>query len=148
MLNRSKLLAVALLAVMFVAGVAVGGAVSAVWGGGHDRDRADRRDRGPHRSYTQMLTVELDLSPVQQDSVRAILERREQAMRDIWKDTEPRFDSLRQQIRQEILAQLEAKQQDRYHALIAKSDSVRAARERREDERRELKNRGNHDRKK
>jgi hypothetical protein len=147
MLNRSKLLAVSLLAVMFVAGVAVGGAASAVWGGGHDRDRTERRDRGPRRSYTQMLTDKLGLSPVQQDSVRAILERREQAMRDIWKDTEPRFDSLRHQIRQEILAQLDAEQQDKYDALIAKSDSARTERERRERERREP-NRGNHERKK
>lgn len=147
MLNKSKLVAVSLLLVMFVAGVAVGGAVSAAWGGGEDENRPERRDRRPRRSYTEMLTGELGLTPVQQDSVRAILDRREEAMRDIWKQTEPRFDSLRQQIRQEILAQLDEEQQDMYDALIAKSDSMRGEHERREHERRQP-NRGDHDRKK
>lgn len=147
MLNKSKLVAVSLLVAMFVGGVVVGSAVSAAWGG-DDRDhRRERDQRRPRRSYTQMLTDELALSPIQQDSIRAILDRREQAMRDIWRETEPRFDALRQQIRHEILSQLDADQQSMYRVLIAASDSARAERERRERERRDQ-NRGDHDRKK
>lgn len=148
MLNKSKLVAVSLLIVVFVAGTVVGGAVSAVWGGGEDRGRHEHRDRRPRRSYTQMLTEELDLTSGQQDSVRAILERREQAMRDIWKQTEPRFDSLRQQIREDILAQLDAAQQEKYRALIAKSDSARAEKVRVIRRGRPDRDRGDHDRKK
>lgn len=147
MLNKSKLVAVSLLMAMFVAGVVVGGAVSSVWGGNDRGDREERRERRPRRSYTEMLTQELHLSPIQQDSIRSILERREQSMRDIWKATEPRFDSLRQRIRDDILAQLDEDQQTKFRALIAKSDSARAAHERRERERREQ-HRGKNDRKK
>lgn len=146
MLNKSKLVAVSLLMAVFVAGAAVGGAASAALGGErHDDD--ERRDRRPRRSYTARLTDELGLTAVQVDSLRAILQRREQAVRDIWRDTEPRFDALRHQIRNEIMAQLDNDQQEKFRALIAKSDSVRQERERREDERRD-KNRGDHDRKK
>lgn len=146
MLNKSKLLAFAVLIAVFAAGVVVGGGASAAWGGADRRDDGERRERRPRRSYTQMLTDELALNEVQIDSVRAILGRREQAMGEIWRETEPRFDALRQQIRAEILAQLDEGQQEQYRVLISRSDSSRAERARREAERREQ-NRGSNDRK-
>ncbi len=70
MLNRSKLAAVGLLAAVFLAGGLAG------WRG---REAAERDGRGnPRRgpdAMVQYLTRELDLSPAQRDSVRAIFAR-------------------------------------------------------------------------
>lgn len=127
MFNKSKSLAIALLVATFAVGAVVGTAVSAAWAGdeGH-------RNRGKRHSYAERLQGELALTPVQRESVDAILQRRQDAMRLIWETVEPRFDSLRTQIRGEIVAQLDAEQQAKYGELIAKSDSAHAAREARE----------------
>lgn len=127
MLNKSKLWALALLLATFAAGAATGGAVSAALGDATDGARRD----GRRLSYAERLQHELSLSAAQRESLDTIMERRKSAMQDLWREVAPGFDSLRTQIRAEITELLDTAQQEQFQALIAHSDSVRAAREQR-----------------
>ncbi len=125
MLNRSKLWAAGLLFATFAVGLAVGGAVSAARG---DDDGDFRGRRGRRTSYAERLQEDLALQPAQRESVKVILERRQTAMQELWREVAPRFDTLRTQIRGEIMGLLDEAQQARFQELIARSDSARAAR--------------------
>ncbi len=125
MLNRSKLWAAGLLFATFAVGLAVGGAVSAARG---DADGDFREHRGRRTSYAERLQEDLALQPAQRESVKVILERRQTAMQELWREAAPRFDTLRAQIRGEIMGLLDEAQQARFQELIARSDSARAAR--------------------
>jgi hypothetical protein len=87
-------------------------------------------------SYAERLAERLDLSTPQQESVAVILERRQEGMQQLWQDVHPQFDSLRLQIRSEIMAVLDEGQQAAYEELIARSDSIRGDHLRRHSERR------------
>ena len=128
MFNRSIALAVSLLIATFVLGVAVGGGTVAAWG-----DKPDRPSRPPRErvSFSERLQQDLDLSVAQRESVEVIMERRQDAMRQMWGEISPRFDSLRQQINQEIMAVLDGGQQTTFEDLIARADSARRHRDRR-----------------
>jgi hypothetical protein len=115
MFNKSKAWAFGLLAAVFAAGIATGAAVEAI----ADDDRAPRRGRRGAEAMVGHLADELDLSPVQRDSVRAILERHRPAFEAAWREMRPRYDSLREQVRAEIAAQLSADQRARYERLLA-----------------------------
>jgi Spy/CpxP family protein refolding chaperone len=127
MLNRSKSLAVSLLAATFFLGVAVGGVALAAWG-----DRSDDRERRPRerQSYSEILERELSLTSAQRESVEVILARRQQVMTDMWAEIGPRFDSLRDQIRVEITQVLDEEQQAKYQDMITRSERYRGGRER------------------
>ena len=127
MFNRSKAWAVALLALVFVAGGATG------WGIATSRDPHGRR--GPD-AMVNYLGDELRLSDAQKDSVRAILARHRPEMEALWREVHPRFDSIRTVIRGEISGQLTPAQRDSYVRLLAeqehqhqKQDSANAKRD-------------------
>lgn len=139
MLNRSKILAAALLVAVFAAGIAVGAAASAAWG---DRtpapastERPERRESRRDRSYLDWLDEELTLTPVQRDTVKHILEGYQGSMHEIWIELRPRMDTIRLRVRQQIMPILDSTQQDRYRALIARSDSGRRGERGREEKR-------------
>jgi hypothetical protein len=50
-------------------------------------------------------------------------------MREIWREMEPRYDSLRQQLRAEISAVLNDEQREELRQLEARADSARRHRE-------------------
>ncbi|HLQ58579.1 MAG TPA: periplasmic heavy metal sensor [Gemmatimonadales bacterium] len=123
MLNRSKLAAVGLLAAVFVAGGLAG------WGG---REATQRDERGPRRGPDAMvayLSRELDLSPVQRDSVRAIFTRHRPETDALWAQVRPRFDSIKARMRTEIDAQLTPEQRTRHQQLIDEAEHHRRERE-------------------
>src|SRR4029077_16572513 len=62
---------------------------------------------GGRCTLVAMLTRELDLSAVQQDSARAIFGRHRCDLRDIWRTAHPRFDSLRPRVDSEHSAVLD-----------------------------------------
>ena len=134
MFNRSKALAISLLVATFVLGAAVGGAGWAALK--DDGGRPMRRDH-ERLSYAERLERDLGLTTAQRESVEVILERRQAAMREIWSEMEPRYDSLRAQLRSEISAALNEEQREELRRLEARADSVRRHREgsRGEDER-------------
>lgn len=138
--NRSKVLAVILLVGVFAAGAAMGAAVSAALGDReiHDRrDRPDQRRETRHdRSYLDWLEEELALTPAQRDTVKRILQGYQGAMNEMWTEIRPRMDTIRLRVRAQILPVLDSAQQDRYRALVARSDSGRRG-ERGREERRE-----------
>lgn len=126
-IGRSKVWAAAVVAAAFVAGIAVGGAASAALG---DRDRDRGRESNPRLSYIERLDRELRFTPEQRDSVAAILRRHDATTKEIWRESRQRFEQVRAQLRAEIMRVLNEEQRERYRALIARSDSLRAARER------------------
>ena len=123
MLNRSKLAAVGLLAAVFVAGGLAG------WGG---REAADRDDRGPRRgpdALVSYLSRELNLSAVQQDSVRAIIARHRPETDSLWARVRPQFDSIKAKMRAEIDGQLTPAQRTKHQQLIDQAEHHRRERE-------------------
>jgi hypothetical protein len=127
LMNRSKVLALALLAAVFVAGGLVGIAGSGAWRG-HRASVADRRDHRETMSYADRLQRDVNLTQAQHDTVEQIVTGYQGHMDRIWAEIRPRMDSLRDDIRAQIMMVLDSTQQVRYRALIARSDSVRAAR--------------------
>lgn len=119
-MTRSKLSAAGLL----LAAAVVGGVIGAVVAGRPDNREGRGSNRGGREGYVERMTTELGLTQPQQDSVRAILQRFEPAMDSLWRDMRPRFDSLRQVARSAIGSQLDAEQQQKYQAMLARRDSM------------------------
>jgi hypothetical protein len=129
MLNRSKFMALILLAGVFVAGGVVGGAVSNAWG-----ERAEAKKvcvRPERQSYVDRLNRDVALTAAQRDTAQKIVDRHEAGMREMWREVRPRMDALRNEIRRDIMEVLDERQQEIYRGLIARSDSIRAERDRR-----------------
>lgn len=124
MLNRSKLWAAGLLFAAFAAGAAVGGATSAAWGDGDrdvNRNRPGERDSGRHRSYSERLQTALDLTPAQREAIDTIVALRQAETHALWQAVGPRFEALREGVRDQIVAILDEEQQEKYRELIARS---------------------------
>jgi gas vesicle protein len=126
MLSKGKAWAAALLVGVFVAGAAIGAAVTTLMAPQDQvvASRTDARadsDRGRRRGYAERLQDDLNLSPEQRASVDAILAEREAEMRELWEDMRPRFDALRESIRIEIMELLDESQQEKYQALIERA---------------------------
>ncbi len=113
-MNRIRAGALALLIVVFAAGVAVG------WGGRRWTHAGPAPRYREARAMVDFLTKELNLSSAQQDSVRAILRRHRPELDTLWHLVHPRMDSLRAVMHREIDAQLTTSQRTRYHALVAR----------------------------
>ena len=122
MFNKSKALAWGLLVATFLLGAVVGGMAMEMW---EDDDDGQRRQTREHVSYTDRLEAELALTAAQRESVQVILERRAEAMHELWNDYRPRLDTLRNMIRGEIASLLDEEQRERFSEMIAHSDSVR-----------------------
>jgi heavy-metal resistance protein len=125
MLGRSRTWAVALLAAVFLAGGVAGWALGRH--GGDGRPRAG----GPDAIATY-LGRRLDLTPVQQESVRAIFARHHEEMQAIWGTVRPRLDSLRAVVRTEVNAQLTPEQRTGYARLLAELEHQHDERGRRD----------------
>lgn len=115
----SKLSAVALLAVVFIAGGAAGWFLSE----STDRDKR-RRGRGPDAMVAH-LTRELKLTPAQADSVRAAFARHRPEIQALWGQVRPRFDSIKAVVRAEIDAQLTPEQRIQHQRLVEEAEHQR-----------------------
>ena len=127
MFNKSKVWAISLLLAAFAAGVAVGGGASAVLAD-HQGDRS-AGSRHPETSFLEHLDRDLHLTPVQHDSVAAILKRYDEPMRQLWQAQRRGFDSLRVQVRADISRVLNDQQQVQFNRMNQHMDSLRAVRE-------------------
>jgi Spy/CpxP family protein refolding chaperone len=127
MFDRSKLWATGLLVAAFAAGVAAGVASNA-WGGHRQGDGRGRQRQAT--SYLDRLNRDLQLTPVQRDSVGAILKRYDEPMRELWRRGRQQLDSMRLRVRTEIGAVLNTEQRDRFQIMNQRMDSLRAVRER------------------
>ncbi|HXH63193.1 MAG TPA: periplasmic heavy metal sensor [Gemmatimonadales bacterium] len=122
MFNRSKVWAVMLLVAVFVVGGASGWSVSS-W---RARSGRPERGRGPD-AFVAFLTKQISLTPVQQDSVRAVLVRHKPEMDAMWRDVHARVDSLRHVMRGEIFTHLTPAQRDAYTRLMTAQEHQRQA---------------------
>jgi len=113
--------AVLLLIATFVLGAAAGVAGAALFGSS-DQNRPRRPD--PER-YQKRLTQELQLTAVQQDSVRGIIKQHKAAVDSAWADAGNRIETLRSVIRSEIAQQLTPDQQRKYSLMNQRIDSLR-----------------------
>jgi len=89
------------------------------WGGGPGRGPPPFGPGGGIQSY---LKRKLDLTPVQEDSVHAIFERRRPQMEAMWRTVRSRFDSLRAAVDSEIGKQLTPTQRARFEELVRRHD--------------------------
>jgi len=121
---RSKLWVVVALVTTFAAGVVVDWGLRA-WIGVHPGGVWDRSRRRGADAVVPYLTRELDLTAAQRDSVHAIFERHRCDMAALWRQTRPRFDSLRAAIDAEIETQLSPTQRTRFHALAPRRERPR-----------------------
>ena len=129
MFNRSRAWAAGLLIAAFGAGVAVGAATAAFG----DRNEGRAPERGPRLSYIERLERDLALRPTQRDSVAGILERHNSTTREISRQARESFDTMRLQVRSEIMHVLDEGQQDLFRTINARHDSLRAERGRRNE---------------
>ena len=114
--------AVVLLLATFVLGAAAGA--------GRDGVRlahAPRQPQGRAAWYLDHLTRNLDLTPVQQDSVKAVLDRYTPAMDSLMSEIRPRLDTVRTAMRAEITRFLDPRQQKEYEAMRQKHEQERKA---------------------
>jgi hypothetical protein len=116
--NASKTRAITLLAATFVAGVAVGTGVRAVWARYGVERRAAARP-GLDRMMAN-LTDELHLTPAQHDSVRAILGRHFGQLSVVWDSVKPRFDAIRSRMDSEVVRQLTPTQAVQYRDHVTR----------------------------
>jgi len=117
--NKSKLSAVALLAVVFI----VGGAAGWLLREGTDHDHGPR-GRGPD-AMVAYLSRELKLSSAQSDSVRAIFARHRPEIETLYAQVRPRFDSIKTRVRAEIDAQLTPDQRAKHQRLVEEAEHHR-----------------------
>jgi len=117
--NRSKWSAVALLAAVFIAGGAAGWLI-------HDSTEHDRRPRGRGPdAMVAYLGRELNLTPAQADSVRAIFARHRPEIEALGAQVRPRFDSIKTVVRAEIDAQLTPEQRAKHQRLVEDAEHHR-----------------------
>src|SRR5207245_10155677 len=74
------------------------------------------------------LSRELNLSPAQRDSVRAIFVRHRPETDSLWARVRPRFDSIKTRMRAEIDAQLTPAQRTKHQQLIDRAEHLRRER--------------------
>jgi hypothetical protein len=124
--------AATLLIATFAVGAVVG-RVSARWSDASATPRARTENRVPGARLTATLQRELTLSPVQRDSVQAILTKWDPAMRAVWDGMRPKFDSLRVLVRADIRQVLTEDQKAAFQRWSARQDSVARNRSREEN---------------
>lgn len=118
---RSRGSAAALLVAAFIVGVLAGAGGILLAERGRDGPGSGRGRGG----YLERLTNELELTSIQRDSVRAILDRRKPAFDSLRREMEPRFETLQQAIRSEIRLQLTPDQQRKFLDMTRRTDSMR-----------------------
>jgi Spy/CpxP family protein refolding chaperone len=128
MMTGKQFGAAALLVATFAVGV-VTGKVSDRWGEPDRAPRAERRaprqsGNGERRDFVSRLQRELDLTPAQRDSVKAIVKKWDPAMRSVWDGMRPKFDSLRALVHADIAQVLTDEQNVAFQRWIARMDSV------------------------
>ena len=120
MISSTRRAAVLLLAT-FVLGTAAGAAVMAY----ASHPRASATAQGRSAWYLDHLTRSLDLTPMQRDSVRSVLDRYTPAMDSLMNEIRPRLDTVRTAMRSEITRFLDPRQQKEYEEMRQKHERER-----------------------
>ena len=122
-MNKSKLVATGLLLAVFISGLIVGGAASAL------ADRNEENDtRRTRRPYHEVLQEKLSLTEGQHDSIETILHEGRTSVRTLYDERDQRLGVIRKDERVEIVSVLDEAQSQLYQQMIARDDSIRAER--------------------
>ncbi len=129
--GKSKAWALALLLGALLLGAVSGAAIDRVLirseaTAAPDTARSGERDR--RRDYLAWLSTELQLDSTQQAQVGVIVERHRELTSALWRETRPRFDELRQQLRDDIRKQLTDEQLLKYEELLQRHSERRRRR--------------------
>lgn len=128
--GRARLLSLGLLAVTFVTGALAGAAVDRVLTAGEveGAERARGRD-GDRRSY---VIDQVEMNEAQRADIDAILARRSDRMRSVWKEFSPRLEAITDSARLEIMQVLTPEQRTEYERRLSEREAAREARRRQE----------------
>ena len=122
MISSTRRAAVLLIAT-FVLGVAAGAAGMAYT----SHPAAPPSAKGRAAWYLEHLTHNLDLTAVQQDSVKAVIDRYTPAMDSLMNEIRPRLDTVRAAMRSEIARFLDPRQQKEYEEMRQNHERERKA---------------------
>jgi Spy/CpxP family protein refolding chaperone len=117
------------LVAVFLLGSVTGAALTGLY-----RSRASvgrGRDRGKHEQRFEKMRQELSLTDQQATDLRAILDQTRNEYRALREELRPRFEEPRLRARTRIRALLNAEQQTKFDALVAKQDAEHKAEEKR-----------------
>jgi len=109
---------------VFVLGVAVGGLGGYLW---TERVVHSANGHPVKRTPLERLTVELSLTPAQQDQVRVILADAKSQFDATYDTVRPQMDAIRQHGRRTIRAVLTQEQLPRFEEYLRKIDEERKA---------------------
>ena len=91
----------------------------------HSHDRPGSHSHHGSDWYIELLEDELELTEVQEDSIRAVLSRHRQKIDAMYAELGPRMDAMRDTIRADVRRLLTPEQQQRYQAVTARLDRER-----------------------
>ncbi len=131
MVNKLKMKATGLLIAVFISGVAVGGAASALADFNADGTREPTKRVG----YVDRLQEELVLRQDQRSAVEDAMQQFRHDMHVLRIQVRPQSDSIGQITRAEIMAVLDESQRENYERINARIDSSRAERRAKQDSR-------------
>lgn len=129
--GKSKVWAAALLGAALVLGGVSGAALDrallrdGVSSEARNRDGDRDRDRDRRRNYVDWLAAELDLTAEQRTQIEAVIEHHREQVSALWRETRPRYEELKTQLRSEIRELLSEEQKETYEALLRRSDERR-----------------------
>lgn len=91
----------------------------------HSHERPGSHSHHGSDWYVELLEDELELTEVQEDSLRAVLSRHRQKIDAMYAELGPRMDAMRDTIRADVRRLLTPEQQQRYQAVTARLDRER-----------------------
>lgn len=91
----------------------------------HSHERPGSHSHRGSDWYVELLEDELELTEVQEDSLRAVLSRHRQKIDAMYAELGPRMDAMRDTIRADVRRLLTPEQQQRYQAVTARLDRER-----------------------
>jgi Spy/CpxP family protein refolding chaperone len=126
--GKSKVWALALLAIVLLLGAVSGAAVDRALVGDSRYDRSSGRrggDRDRHESHLDWLSQELNLTVEQRAQVEAKVEQHREAVSVLWSEMRPRFEEAKTQLNDEIREILDEEQRAAYEALLEEASERR-----------------------
>ena len=127
--RRTRLVGFGLLVATFVVGALTGAAVDRVLNADEAPARAASREDGERRRGGYVIDG-VEMAADQRAAIDAILERRSERMRAVWRQVEPHLDAVTDSARAEIMQVLTPEQRAEYERML---EARRASRQNRED---------------
>ena len=116
--SKARLEAAALVGVVFLLGILLGGVANHLWGERVWGMRNEVTATAPQRHLDDELTQELQLTPDQQKQIRAISQETQVKWRELYSPLEGRRSDIREQSHEQMRAILTPEQQPKFDAFM------------------------------